>query len=151
MQTILRSVFLLVFFSAILFLFIAATLINGQSSPGDDKKWKAPPSAKNIQNPLAKYKDSPQILKLGKAQYSQQCATCHGDKGHGDGASARFLGKSPQDLTLDEFQSQTDGEIFWKISNGNPPMPAFNDILQDKDRWLIVNYLRTFSAKYSVK
>jgi len=146
MQKILKLGIMSVGLIAIFSLFIAASFRDQQVSISDGK-WKAPPSAKSIENPLAKFKDTPKIIELGKTLYTQQCATCHGNTGLGDGVSARFLEKHPQDLTSKEFQSQTDGELFWKISNGNPPMPAFKDILQNKDMWLIVNYLRTFSSK----
>jgi len=126
-------------------LFVAATFIENGFGGGDD--WKAPTSAKTLENPLAKFKSNAKITSLSKSLYTQQCATCHGDSGLGDGSSARFLEKHPRNLTTTEFQSQTDGEIFWKINNGNSPMPTFKDILTEKQMWMVVNYLRTFASK----
>jgi len=42
---------------------------------------------------------------------------------------------------------QTDGAIFWKISEGNSPMPAFQEAFSDAQRWDIVNYVRTLAPK----
>ncbi len=37
--------------------------------------------------------------------------------------------------------------IFWKISEGNSPMPAFQEAFSDEQRWDIVNYVRTLAPK----
>ena len=39
----------------------------------------------------------------------------------------------------------TDGELFWKISEGHRPMPAFKNKLSEEERWQLVDYIRTFS------
>ena len=39
-------------------------------------------------------------------------------------------------------QSDTDGELFWKITNGRGAMPAWRQ-LPETERWQIVNYIRT--------
>jgi putative copper resistance protein D len=40
----------------------------------------------------------------------------------------------------------TAGDIFWWISNGRPPMPAFGDRLDADARWHLINYLRALAA-----
>jgi mono/diheme cytochrome c family protein len=40
-----------------------------------------------------------------------------------------------------------DGELFWQISRGRLPMPAFEDKLSEEARWQVVDYIRTFSEK----
>ncbi len=145
MQKILKRALFLVSFLSLFILFVAAKFNENGFGGGDD--WKAPTSAKSLENPLEKFKGNAKMTSLGKSLYTQQCATCHGESGLGDGSSARFLQKHPRNLTTLEFQSQTDGEIFWKIDNGNSPMPAFNDMLTEKQMWIVVNYLRTFASK----
>src|SRR5204863_3973098 len=54
---------------------------------------------------------------------------------------ARGVGRA-----ADAVQKQTDGEIFWKISNGRGAMPPWKH-LPEKDRWEIVNYIRTLKGK----
>lgn len=105
--------------------------------------WKAPKSARDINNPMVKLQGNEKMTTLGKNLYIFNCATCHGESGRGDGSSARFLAKPPTDLSTSEFQSQTDGEIYWKILIGKLPMPTFGEALSEKKIWLIVNYLRT--------
>jgi mono/diheme cytochrome c family protein len=38
--------------------------------------------------------------------------------------------------------SETDGALFWKMSEGRGVMPAWKDILSETERWQLVNYLR---------
>ncbi|MFZ4986950.1 MAG: c-type cytochrome [Blastocatellia bacterium] len=41
-------------------------------------------------------------------------------------------------------QANSDGELYWKITNGKSPMPASRIRFTDEQRWQIVNYIRTF-------
>lgn len=107
-------------------------------------KWVAPESAKNVKNPTDKA--NPDNLDVGKSLYTKYCKSCHGKEGYGDGPKAKELeGKDNMgDFSTDEFQKQTDGSLFYKITKGKDDMPAFSKkIKDDEDRWLIVNYLRT--------
>jgi hypothetical protein len=56
--------------------------------------------------------------------------------------------KKAADLQLDVVQGQSDGSLFWKITNGNPDrgMPSFSR-LPELQRWQIVLYLRQLSVK----
>ena len=50
------------------------------------------------------------------------------------------------DFSSPEFQSQTDGELFYKTSFGFKDMPEYTKKMpDDEDRWLIVNYMRTLA------
>jgi mono/diheme cytochrome c family protein len=42
----------------------------------------------------------------------------------------------------DGTNGMTDGEIFWKITEGRRPMPSFKKELTDEQRWQLVNFLR---------
>lgn len=105
--------------------------------------WDAPKMSRKIKNPMAEFKNNELMNSIGKTEYTMQCSPCHGKFGVGDGAAGRFLEKSPTNLTTKEFQSQTDGEIFWKINTGKSPMPSFEEIISEKKIWIVVNYLRT--------
>jgi len=49
-------------------------------------------------------------------------------------------------FSAEEFQAQSDGELFFKTSFGRDDMPEFTKkLLDDEDRWLIVNYIRTLA------
>ncbi len=80
----------------------------------------------------------------GKALYAQNCAVCHGASGHGDGPAARGLNPQPVDLTV-HVGLHADGVLWGWITYGIPrtAMPSWKDKLTDKQRWDIVNYLRT--------
>ena len=54
--------------------------------------------------------------------------------------------KAPADWTSAKLAKETDGELFWKISNGRGPMPPWKH-LPDQERWELVNYIRTLQKK----
>ena len=48
------------------------------------------------------------------------------------------------DFSTPATQKQTDGELFYKITEGRGDMPSFKKkIPDDEDRWLVINYVRT--------
>lgn len=105
-------------------------------------KWVVPAKYKTMKNPTdAKDKDN---IAEGKALYAKQCSSCHGKKGLGDGSKAPELKGDLGDFSAASTQKQTDGELFYKITEGRDDMPAFKKkIATDEDRWLVVNYLRS--------
>ncbi len=48
---------------------------------------------------------------------------------------------------MPKVQEQSDGALFWKITNGNPDrgMPSFSQ-LPELQRWQLVLYLRKLGA-----
>jgi mono/diheme cytochrome c family protein len=105
--------------------------------------WVAPADASKIANPVAA--DATAIA-TGKALFTTICFVCHGDEGKGDGINAPSLERQPADLSSADVQKQTDGALFWKISEGNPPMLTFKDVLSEEQRWQLVHFLRTLAA-----
>jgi mono/diheme cytochrome c family protein len=105
-------------------------------------KWEVPAKYKSMKNPTdASDKEN---AAEGKALFSKNCTSCHGKKGQGDGSKAPDLKGDMGDFTSAVFQKQTDGELFYKISEGREDMPAFKKkMANDEDRWLVINYLRT--------
>jgi len=61
-------------------------------------------------------------------------------------AAAALPPPKPADWTSAKVASESDGELFWKISNGRGAMPPWKH-LPDNDRWDIVNYIRTLQKK----
>ena len=62
----------------------------------------------------------------------------------GDGTKASQLDTEPGDFSKADFQSQSDGALFYKLSEGRDDMPGFKKKLPDADeRWSIVDYMRT--------
>jgi len=102
-------------------------------------EWKAPAAEKAKKNPVKGAGNA-------KKTVETNCVPCHGPGGKGDGPAAAALPTKPADWTSAKVQSETDGEIFWKISNGRGPMPPWKH-LPEKDRWEVVNYIRTLKKK----
>jgi mono/diheme cytochrome c family protein len=125
-------------FSAISGLFLLTVGFRAIQQP---KPWTVPEKAAKTPNPV---KSSSESISAGKALWSQHCSSCHGKTGLGDGTKAAQLKTQPNDLTVASFQSQTDGSIFYKISEGRDDMPSFKKKIPDaEDIWDLVNYMRT--------
>ena len=121
---------------------VAATLIAGAAltAAWAQGEWKAPAEAKNVKNPVKGVGDA-------KKNIETNCVPCHGATGKGDGPTAAALPPpKPTDWASSRVASETDGELFWKISNGRGAMPPWKH-LPEKDRWEIVNYIRTLQKK----
>ncbi len=105
------------------------------------KPWTVPDKAAKTANAV---KTSAASVSAGKALWTQHCPSCHGKTGLGDGSKAAQLKTVPPDLTKASFQSQSDGSIFYKVSEGREDMPSFKKKLPDaEDVWNLVNFMRT--------
>ena len=118
---------------------ILMTFIMVLASSAQDK-WKAPPEADKLKNPVAGQEEA---IKGGKKIFATMCAICHGEKGKGDGVAGAALNPKPTNLTNSEFHAQSDGAIYWKITEGRAPMASYKATLSDEKRWQLVTYLRT--------
>ncbi len=114
-------------------LLAAAGVVAQNTSYQPDPQWKPPERAAERANPIA---DKPELAAGGRKVFERNCAVCHGKQGEGLRKAA--------DLQLPAVQEQSDGTLFWKISNGNSRrgMPGFSG-LPEMQRWQIVLYLRT--------
>ncbi|MGH2500436.1 MAG: c-type cytochrome, partial [Candidatus Limnocylindria bacterium] len=79
----------------------------------------------------------------GRALYGQHCAVCHGAGGRGDGLAAAGLEPPPADLVL-HVPQHSDGELFHFVTRGirGTAMPAWGRTLSERERWVLVIYLR---------
>lgn len=91
--------------------------------------------------------------------YVVNCLVCHGKLLKGDGRILDFMkrGPFPADLTADATKGSNDGELFAFISRGgsqglaarlrgresSSPMPEFQRLLTEEERWALVQYLRS--------
>jgi mono/diheme cytochrome c family protein len=112
-----------------------------------DGAWKAPSFRARKKNPVPA--DIRSIAE-GKKLYIQECLSCHGSSGRGDGQAAKDLDIPPGDLTSPGVAGQSDGALFWKISTGRSPMPTFEPLMTEQQRWQVVNYIRTLAATVPV-
>jgi len=116
----------------------AAVLVNA------GRNWRAVAAARKLKNPVAA---TAEALASGKSTYTDHCQRCHGVKGDGRGEKAAELSVAPGDFTDTLTMSRrTDGELFWQVTRGRLPMPSFEDKLTDRERWELVDYIRTFAS-----
>lgn len=105
-----------------------------------NEPWKAPTEADKLSNPLA---NDPKAMTKGRKLFDAYCWVCHGATGKGDGPSAAALKVRPAALHSALVQSQTDGAIFWKVTNGRGEMAPYVHSLSDAQRWALVSYIRS--------
>ena len=106
-----------------------------------NKPWVVPDKAAKTANPV---KSSPASIAAGKTLWSQHCSSCHGKTGLGDGSKAAQLETTPPDFSKAAFQSQSDGSLFFKTSEGRKDMPSFKKKLPEQDDiWNLVNFMRS--------
>lgn len=100
-----------------------------------DPQWRPPADVVARTNPLGR---RPELAAGGEKLFRRHCVECHGEDGTG------LVRKNAADLRLPTVQEQTDGTLFWKLTNGNTNrgMPSFSR-LPEQQRWQIVLYLRT--------
>jgi mono/diheme cytochrome c family protein len=109
------------------------------------RNWNATAAARKLKNPVPPTDDA---ITAGKQIYGEHCRNCHGEKGDGKGEKAAELSVAPGDFTdARAMRRRTDGELFWQITRGRLPMPAFADKLSDQERWQLVDYIRTFADR----
>lgn len=104
--------------------------------------WVAPTAANQLKNPFA---GNEGILPDAKKLYTTYCTPCHGSKGKGDGIAAAALKPKPADHTSEVVQKETDGSLYWKVTEGRTVMPTYKQALTDNQRWELINYIRTLS------
>jgi len=86
-------------------------------------------------------------LARGAQLFSIHCSMCHGAAGLGNGQLAAFLANKPANLSLPVTQTKSDSALFLFITNGvEGRMPALNENLTVRERWDVINFLRTLVA-----
>ncbi len=118
---------------------MAVAAVGENADYRQDPNWQAPAEAAHKANPLAK---RPQLAGGGRKLFMRNCVECHGEDAGG------LERKHSANLRLPAVQEQSDGTLFWKITNGNQGrgMPSFSQI-PEMQRWQIILYLRTLRAE----
>lgn len=83
------------------------------------------------------------IFKTGKYLFESRCAQCHGTKGDGQGpmvVSGAYVGVPD----YANVKTLGDGQLFYSIYYGKGMMGAHGPILNKKEIWTLVHYIRKF-------
>lgn len=96
-------------------------------------------------------------VERGKAVYTKNCEQCHGLDGRGDITSGKRLKDDlevriwPRNLTRPDTWRwvNTDEDLFNLVSTGmrGTPMPQHTKSVRPKDRWHVVNYVKTLEER----
>ncbi len=124
------------------FMMTASISAKSQAKP-KGKPWPAPATAIKMANPV---KADAASLKHAKEIYEKNCKSCHGATGKGDGTKAAKIDISCGDFSSAEYTKISDGELFWKTTEGRKPMPSFKEILDESEIWSVINYTKSLAG-----
>jgi high-affinity iron transporter len=87
-----------------------------------------------------------QVIEQGKTLYADQCESCHGAEGKGDGPAARFLDPPARDLTMGNWQHAADGTVgavaaLIKKGVDDTGMTPFEGTLSDDEIAAVASYV----------
>jgi mono/diheme cytochrome c family protein len=107
------------------------------------QEWVVPEDKKGK---LSTFQFDDNSRKAGEKLFNVNCMSCHGTPGKGNFLK---LVPPPGDPATDKIQHNTDGEIFFKVTEGRGQMPSFKSVLTPAEIWNIISYLRSFNSKYT--
>lgn len=86
-------------------------------------------------------------VQRGKVLYTIHCRPCHGENGHGDGPLADYFDRTPENLTSPQITAEFDGSVYLTIVLSFGQMPSLAENLTPRERWDVVNYVRTLPPR----
>ena len=85
-------------------------------------------------------------LQRGQILYDIHCALCHGQQGQGDGPLSEYFTRTPENLVAGRAADEFDGSVYLAIIQGFGEMPSLAENLTTRERWDVINYVRTLPA-----
>jgi mono/diheme cytochrome c family protein len=122
--------------------------------------WLAPTEAVPVSRPL--YPASEQgaapnpvradevSLQRGGILFNLNCAVCHGADGQGNGPVTKFWGETarrPANLMAERVTLFPDDVLYTFVSQGIGAMPPLRENLSERQRWDVINYVRSLQAQ----
>jgi len=123
---------------------VILTIIGSNKIIAQDKEWVAPKYSNSLVNP---FKGNQKATMEGKEIYNQMCVICHGMNGEGNGEAGLTLDRKPVSFLAINTKNETDGAIFWKLTEGKAPMASYSELLREDELWKLVNYIRKLGTK----
>ena len=96
-----------------------------------------------LKNPL---KEGGPAIAAGRAGYANFCVHCHGVRGDGRATVGQSFAPLPTDLRSERVQSQSDGELFYKIGFGHERHPPLIHSMMEEDIWAVILLMRDASS-----
>jgi mono/diheme cytochrome c family protein len=109
--------------------------------PDDSVGYKLSAAVKSPLGPLSKI----EMAEAGRL-YNINCGICHGEKGIANGPVAGKIG-AVANLTLPDYVKMADGTMFHSITYGKNNMGSYASQVDRKQRWMIIQYIRTLQPK----
>lgn len=91
------------------------------------------------------------FLNRGQTIFNRTCAVCHAQSGDGDGLVGRRLMVKPTSLHSEYMYGLSPGYYFDVIGNGVRTMQGYKHMLNEKDRWAVVSYIRSLQISQDSK
>jgi mono/diheme cytochrome c family protein len=92
-------------------------------------------------------KPTPTSVARGRSCYGYYCVQCHGKDHDGEGTVGRSFHPLPADLTSVRAGTLSDEKVFRVISHGSGRCPPLHSTITVRDRWHLVNFVKSLSAK----
>lgn len=133
-----------IFGSSLFFVAIFFTLTSADLFTRGDVKVSGPimkQAASKVEKPWI---ETEALLGHGKELFVTNCASCHGEKGMGDGPAGLAL-KARNFHNESEWKNGfKSAQIFGTLTAGLNLMPSFSTLAAD-DRWALAHYVRTMT------
>lgn len=102
---------------------------------------------------------TPEDVERGRQLFLKGCTQCHGERGYGDGPSARAGLKdiygnpiSPRNFhkapTFKRGHTLRDIALTIHTGNDGTPMPAFSEVFSQEDIWAMAGYVQSLADKH---
>ncbi|RMF43437.1 MAG: DUF3341 domain-containing protein [Planctomycetota bacterium] len=99
-----------------------------------------------------------ELIEVGRREFEQNCAACHGLAGYGDGLVSRRATElaqgywlQPTSLHEQRIIDQPVGRIYYTITHGKGKMAPYADALTPRERWAVVAYVRVLQRSQNAR
>jgi mono/diheme cytochrome c family protein len=91
------------------------------------------------------------LLARGRAAFDETCATCHGVDGDGRSVVAdKMTLRRPPSLHEPRIVAFAAGRLYQTLRNGYGLMPSYASMLDVRERWAVVAYVRALQLRRSI-